>query len=118
LIYEPAVVDLYLAAANPSQNMSIKQPAIVAGAAILLVPALAHADAAGSTESSTWSNLLWGVLPFVILGLLFYWFLRRVQSSKNPRVKKYDEHMERQVQHMERVEQSLERIAKLLEKKD
>ena len=87
---------------------------------VFLLPILAHAEptAVGENSTSMWSNLLWGVLPFIILALLFYWFMRRLQSSKNPRVKKYDEHVLRQMQHMERVEQILERIAKSLEKKD
>ena len=97
--------------------MNIKHTAITA-TALLLFPVLAHAEGNGSPENSTLSNLIWGSAPFLILGVLFFWFFRRIQSSKNPRIRKYDEHMAREVQHMERVEQSLERIAKLLEKKD
>jgi hypothetical protein len=95
-------------------SMNIKHPAIVAGT-LLLLPVLAHAEPASDALSSTLQNLFWGSFPFVTLGLMFYWFLRKWQ---NPRVKKYDEHMARTVQHMEHVEQSLDRIAYLLEEQD
>jgi hypothetical protein len=97
--------------------MNPKHKAVIAGA-VLFLPILVHAEPAVAGENSTWGNLLWGVAPFVIMILVFLWFIRRMQGSKNPRIRRYDEHMARQLQHMERVEQGLERIAKLLEKKD
>lgn len=90
---------------------------IIAGA-FLLLPVLAHAQTAGSGENSTLGNVIWAVVPFLVIGFFLFWFIRKIQSPSNPRIRKYDEHMAREVQHMERVEQNLERIIKALEKKD
>src|SRR5215472_17090776 len=97
--------------------MNIKHP-IIAASTLFLFPILAHAEPTEGTENSMLTNLLYGFLPIIIIGLFLYFFLKRYQSSKNPRVRKYDEYVQRQVQHMERVEQRLERIAKSLEKRD
>lgn len=106
----------FLSAKSENKDMNLKHSIIVVWV-VSLLPVVAHAEPTAPEGNSTWINLFWSILPFFILGLLFYWFIRWIQGSKNPRIKKYDEHMARQVQHMERVEQSLERIAKLLEKK-
>jgi hypothetical protein len=95
--------------------MNIKHPTVI-GSAILALPILAHAQApaqAASSESSSWGNLFWGILPFILLIAIFIPLIRRMQK---PIVKRTQDHMARQVQHMERVEQSLDRIIKLLEK--
>ena len=85
---------------------------------VSLFPFLAQAQTAGADQESKWINLFWGLLPFLLIAFTFFWYFKRVQSSKNPRVRKYDEYVARQVQHMERMEQYLERIAQSLEKKD
>lgn len=94
--------------------MNIKHPALMA-VAIPLFPLLAHAENTGSGDSSALSTLFWSVLPIIILVLVFFWFLRRIQG---PRMKQYEQYRVRHEQHMERVEQTLDRIAKSLEKKD
>ena len=104
-------------AASTLPNMNIKLTAVIAGA-IQFFPTLVQAQAqtqAASTESSTWSNLLWGIFPIFIIVGFFMVFIRK---SQKPILKRTQDHMARQVQHMERVEQSLDRITKLLEKKD
>jgi len=95
--------------------MKIKR-LLVAFAAITFLPLLAHAQT-GETNggSSLLSNLLWSVAPFVIIGILFYFFFFR---AINKNKKRSDDYIASQNQHNERVEQMLERIAKALEQKD
>lgn len=66
--------------------------------------------------SSTISNLVFAILPFLILGVILFWFLRRVQSG--PRAKQTEQYMIRHQEHMDSLERSLERIAVALERKD
>ena len=87
--------------------------------AIPLFPLLAQADTqATSGDTSTLANLFWGILPFVILVLFFFIFLRKPMNRSRQLQADYKLHMERQVQHMERVEQSLDRMVTAIEKKD
>ena len=65
----------------------------------------------GTTHPSKLENLLWALIPLVVIGLLVYWLLRGVTRGQRG-------HIERYQQHMDRVEQSLDRIARALEKKD
>jgi len=87
----------------------------VAFAAVTFFPLLAHAQTGeASGGGSLLANLLWTVAPFVIIGILFYFFfIRAVRKGR----KQSDDYMARQKQHNERVEQFLERIAKALEQK-
>lgn len=61
------------------------------------------------------ANLFWTVVPFVIIGVLFYFFFIRTMRKNQ---KRSDDYIMSQKQHHERVEQFLERIAKALEQKD
>lgn len=86
---------------------------------VLLSPVLALAQtAAPETQpaASPLSTLLVTLVPFALLGLLFYWFLRRFQAS--PHSKGMANYMTRHEQHMTRVEDTLDRIAKALEKRN
>jgi hypothetical protein len=96
-----------------SHIMKTKHLSLIA-AWVQFTPMLARAQATqNAPESSTFTNLLWGVIPLLFLLIIFlvvlYLIVRFAQSG--PRAKRADE-------HMERVEQQLERIAKALEKKD
>jgi len=87
---------------------------LLIGAAVQFVPALAHAQAEQNANGSpAYSDLLWAVLPLLLLFIVFlvvlFLIVRFAQSG--PRATRAN-------QHMERVEQQLERIAKALEKKD
>jgi hypothetical protein len=90
------------------------------GFALLFTPVAAFAqtneDGSGGHKMA---DLLWGILPFIVLGILFWFFfirtIRKQQSS--PAVKRHQEYMARHEQHMERMEQLHERIAKALEKR-
>ena len=98
---------------NTSHIMKMKQLSLIA-AWIQFTPMLALAQAGqNAPENSTFTNLLWGVIPLLFLLVIFlfvlYLIVRFAQSG--PRARRADE-------HMERVEQQLERIAKALEKKD
>jgi hypothetical protein len=64
------------------------------------------------------AELLYAILPFLILGALLWWFLRRSQRSSSPFMKRSMEYYERSEQHMQRMEQIGERIATALEKLD
>ena len=91
--------------------------AVVAG--LLFIPLLAFAqDTDSSTNGHKLADFIWGVAPFIVLGILFWFFfirqIRKQQSS--PLVKRQQEYLARHEQHMERMEQLHERIAKALEK--
>jgi F0F1-type ATP synthase membrane subunit b/b' len=95
--------------------MNIKRLS-VAFAAVLFLPLLAQAQTGeASGSSSPLANMFWTIAPFVMIGVLFYFFfVRAVNKSK----KRSDDYIASQKQHNERVEQILERIAKALEQKD
>ena len=97
------------------QFMNIKRLS-VAFVVALFLPLLAHAQTGeASGGSSLLANLFWTVVPFVIIGVLFYFFfIRAVRKGR----KQSDDYTARQKQHNERIEQLLERIAKALEQKD
>lgn len=61
-------------------------------------------------------DLLYAILPFLMLGALLWWFLRRSQRSSSPFMRRSMEYYERSEQHMQRIEQIGERIAAALEK--
>jgi ATP-dependent Zn protease len=67
-----------------------------------------------SQDASIFMKLFYTLLPLFVIGLLLFFFFRRIQ----PRLKQTTQYMERHEQHMESVEQSLERIARALERKD
>ena len=95
--------------------MNIKRISVIF-AVVSFLPLLAQAQTGESGGgSSMLSNLLWTVAPFVIIGILFYFFF--VRALRKGR-KQSDDYVARQKQHHERVEQILERIAKALEQKD
>jgi hypothetical protein len=90
------------------------------GFVLLFTPVAAFAqtneDASGGHKLA---DLLWGIVPFLILGVLFWFFFIRTirkQQTSSPVVKRHQEYMARHEQHMERMEQLHERIAKALEK--
>ena len=97
------------------QFMNIKRLS-VAFAVVSFLPLLAHAQTGeASGGSSPLANFFWTVGPFVIIGVLFYFFfVRAINKNK----KRSDDYIASQKQHNERVEQVLERIATALEQKD
>jgi len=85
----------------------------------LLTPLLAFAqDAAGGMGGHKLEDLIFGLLPFLILGVLFwFFFLRQIRNQKNsPLVKRNHNYLDRHEQHMQRMEQLVDRIAVALEK--
>jgi F0F1-type ATP synthase membrane subunit b/b' len=95
--------------------MNIKRLS-VAFVVVSFLPLCAHAQTGESGGSNSMlANLLWSVAPFVLIGILFYFFfipmIRKNQKRSN-------DYIASQNQHNERVEQILERIAKALEQKD
>lgn len=93
---------------------------VTVGFGFLFVPIAAFAqtndDGSGGHKLS---DLLWGIGPFLVLGVLFwFFFIRQIrkQQASSPVVKRHQEYMVRHEQHMERMEQLHERIAKALEK--
>jgi membrane protein implicated in regulation of membrane protease activity len=94
--------------------MNIKRLS-VAFAVVSFLPLLAHAQTGeASGGSSLLANMLWSVAPFVIIGVLFYFFfVPMIRKNKT----RSDDYIASQKQHNERVEQILERIAKALEQK-
>jgi F0F1-type ATP synthase membrane subunit b/b' len=95
--------------------MNIKRLSI-AFAAVLFLPLLANAQTGEANGcGSLLANVFWTVVPFVIIGVLFYFFFIRTINKNKTRS---DDYIASQKQHNERVEQFLERIAKALEQKD
>ncbi len=64
------------------------------------------------------AEFIFAVLPFLMIGLVLWWFLRRSQGASVPFMRRSIEHYERSEQHMQRMEQIGERIAAALERKD
>ena len=60
-------------------------------------------------------DLIYAVLPFLLIGLILWWFLRRSQRTSSPYMKRSLEYYERSEQHMQKMEQIGERIAAALE---
>ena len=86
-------------------------------ASMLLTPLLACAqDSDNATNGGRLENILWGVAPFLVLGVLFWWFSSR-KHPESPAEARQRLYVERQHQHMQRVEQLLERIAVALEQR-
>lgn len=77
------------------------------GAYCFALPVLAQSGNSDSQPSKL-ENLLWSVVPIVVIGLLVFWLMRAVTRGQQ-------KHVDRYQQHMERVEHSLERIAQALE---
>ncbi len=89
------------------------------GAGVLFAPVVAFAQAAeDGSNTHMLSNLLVNVAPFIIIGVLFwFFFIRQIRKQQaSPLVKRQHEYLARHEQHMERMEQLHERIAKALEK--
>lgn len=88
----------------------------VAFAAVLFLPLLAHAqNGEPGGSNSLLANMLWSVAPFIIIGILFYFFFVPMIRKSH---KRSDDYLTNQKQHNERVEQVLERIATALEQKN
>jgi hypothetical protein len=60
-------------------------------------------------------EIIYAVLPLLIIGGVMWWFVRKTQRS--PFMRRSIEHYERSEQHMQRMEQIGERIAAALEGK-
>ena len=91
--------------------------AVVVG--FLFIPFLAFAqDAERSTDNHKLMDFVWSFTPFLVLGILFWFFFVRVikKEQKSPLVLRHQAYQERHMQHMQRIEQLLERIAVALEK--
>jgi len=61
-------------------------------------------------------DFIYAVLPFLVMGAILWWFLRRYQRTSSPLMKRSIEYYERSEQHMQKMEQLGERIATALEK--
>ena len=80
-----------------------------------LTPALWAAEERAH-EPGRAAEILYAVVPLILIGALLWWFLRK--SQKSPFMQRSVGYYERSEQHMERLEQLLERIATALERKD
>lgn len=60
-------------------------------------------------------DFLFAVLPFLLMGGILWWFLRRSQRSSSPFMSRSIEYYERSEQHLQKMEQIGERIAAALE---
>lgn len=60
-------------------------------------------------------DFIYAVLPFLMIGLVLWWFLRKSQRSSSPFMRRSVEYYERSEQHMQKMEQIGERIAAALE---
>lgn len=69
---------------------------------------------AGTEHPSTVVNLLFGLLPFLMLGLILFWWLRRYGNT--PHVRRTQEYMARSQEHMDRMEALMERQVSALER--
>ena len=90
-------------------------------AGILFTPLLAgaqDADEPVDRHGKMLENLLWGIAPFLIFGVVFWFFLRRriKMQQHSPLVQRQLDHLDREEQHMQRLEQAVERIATAIEK--
>ena len=83
---------------------------------LLLMPMLAFGqDAVGGTNGHRLADVIWALVPFVVIGILFLFFV--IKKQKPSRIeKRLADYWLRHEQHMERMEQLHERIAKALEK--
>jgi len=90
----------------------------IAGGSIFL-PLLALADNADDGNGGhRLADTIYNVAPFLILGVLFWFFFRKQGQRElaSPLVQRYHAYLDRHEQHMQRTEQLLERIAVALEK--
>ena len=60
-------------------------------------------------------DFLYAVLPFLMIGLVLWWFLGRSQRTSSPFMSRSIAYYERSEQHMQKMEQIGERIAAALE---
>lgn len=74
--------------------------------------ALAQTEQTEVHPSNAFMNLLMTLLPIVLFGGFFWWFMKRLIGKNQRRTEDY---IARQTQHMEKVEQTLERIARAVE---
>jgi len=99
-------------------NTSRSFMTVVFGLLFTPIVAFAQTNEDGSS-GHTLSALLWTIGPFLVIGVLFWFFFIRTirkQQTSSPVVKRHQDYMTRHEQHMERMEQLHERIAKALEK--
>lgn len=61
------------------------------------------------------ADFLYAVLPFLMLGLMLWWFLRRSQRSSSPFMRRSLEYYQRSEDHMQKMDHIGERIAAALE---
>ena len=94
------------------QRGSFLMPLIYA----LALPLQALAAEEPARPHSPAADLLYAVLPFLLLGGILWWFLRRSQRTSSPFMSRSIEYYERTEQHMQKMEQIGERIAAALEK--
>jgi len=75
-------------------------------------------DSDSGSSVGKMENVIFAILPFLILAVLFwFFFIRQVKKQQSsPLVLRHQAHMDAQEQHMKRMEQLLERIAMALEK--
>ena len=77
----------------------------------------------GTSKPSPLATLIASLLPFLVMGGVLYWYLRKHQSSSYVKelqtyMVRHQEHMTKSEQHMVNTERSLERIASALEKRN
>lgn len=86
---------------------------------MLFTPMLAFAqDADSGANGHKLADLIWGVAPFIVLGILFwFFFIRQIRKQQtSPLVKRHQAYMDAHEQHMKRMEQLMERVLAALEK--
>ena len=91
--------------------------AVVAGSLLMPMLALAEDTESGANDHKI-ADLLWGVAPFIVLGILFwFFFIRQIRKQQtSPLVKRHQAYMDAHEQHMKRMEQLTERLVAALEK--
>jgi hypothetical protein len=82
----------------------------------LVLPLTALAAEERTAQPGPAASLVYGLLPFAVMGGILWWYLRRSQQS--PFMRRSLEYYERSGQHMQKMEQIGERIAAALEKQN
>jgi hypothetical protein len=102
---------------NPHSNMKYHLPiSLLPLLCALVLPLTALATEEKAAQPGPAASLVFGLLPFALMGGLLWWYLRRSQQS--PFMRRSLEYYERSEQHMQKMEQIGERIAAALEEQD
>ena len=94
----------------------LPRPGLMSLISALALPLRALATDEAARPHSPAVDFLYAVLPFLMMGGLLWWFLRRSQRTSSSFMQRSIEHYERSEQHMQQMQQLAERIATALEK--